>query len=527
MANVIDALVSSRRIGEYLKSAEKTDQTTVGDVIAFKDADIRWPADLEDGKEVADETFVLRNVNVEFPQQKLSLITGKTGSGKSLLLAALLGEADIVKGQAIMPAAPLDSERPDEMANPSNWIVQNSIAYVAQIPWIENATIKDNIIFGLPFNAERYKQTLIASALEKDLEMFPDGELTEIGANGINLSGGQKWRVSFARALYSRAGILVLDDVFSAVDAHVGAHIFKHGLTGTLAQGRTRILVTHHVQLCIEAAAYMVTLEDGKVIKADSVDKLIEYNQLFDLLKHDPEQVPLKEDDLEDIAKDNTQSILPQEVEARPKPAAFTEEEGRESGSVKLSVYLDYLNACGGWFPWSWIAFTFVMSEAFSLGRSYWVKLWTSAMEVDDGKMGQGAFNAAQFGTYSFQKVIGHAERGDSETRTLAFWIGIYCAFSVGSILVGVYKYWVLFGVSLEASKGLFKKMTATVLRAPSRWLDTVPRGRILNRFTKDFEKIDARVCYDFSFLLYNVLGLVGVFVATYVLRRDVGLKVG
>src|SRR6185436_16738598 len=108
-------------------------------------------------------------------------------------------------------------------------------------PWIENASLKDNILFGLPLLPERYEAVLDACALKQDLEILEDGDQTEIGANGINLSGGQRWRVTLARALYSRAGILVMDDIFSAVDAHVGRWIFEKALTGELSDGRTRV----------------------------------------------------------------------------------------------------------------------------------------------------------------------------------------------------------------------------------------------------------------------------------------------
>ena len=144
----------------------------------------------------------------------MSVISGKTGSGKSLFLASILGEADLLAGHVKVPRAPSSEERFDYRANKSDWVIDSAIAFVAQIPWIENATIKDNILFGLPYDSGRYKKVLNCCALEKDLGLLPDGELTDIGANGINLSGGQRWRISFARALYSRAGIIVLDDIF-------------------------------------------------------------------------------------------------------------------------------------------------------------------------------------------------------------------------------------------------------------------------------------------------------------------------
>lgn len=184
---------------------------------------------------------MLRDVNVSFPPGELSVVSGKTGTGKSLLLAGILGEVDVLQGKINVPRPPEPKDRHDELATRDNWIIPSSIAFVAQIPWIENASIKDNILFGLPFDEYRYKKVLEVCALKKDLDILTDGEKTEIGANGINLSGGQRWRVTFARALYSRAGILVLDDIFSAVDAHVGRFIFEKGLTGRLNTAR-RIL---------------------------------------------------------------------------------------------------------------------------------------------------------------------------------------------------------------------------------------------------------------------------------------------
>lgn len=228
--DLIDAWVSSTRIEKYLSAPEITKNTNDAPNISFENASIAWPSD-EDNED-GDERYVLRNINIAFPENELSVVSGKTGTGKSLLLASILGEVDVLDGKINVPSPPHTLSRHDHLANPANWIIPSAIAFVAQIPWIENASIKDNILFGLPFDQYRYKKVLEVCALKKDLDMLTDGESTEIGANGINLSGGQRWRVTFARALYSRAGILVLDDIFSAVDAHVGRFIFEKGLTG-------------------------------------------------------------------------------------------------------------------------------------------------------------------------------------------------------------------------------------------------------------------------------------------------------
>lgn len=214
IAEGLEAWVSARRIGDYLNGPEMQRYIIPGEDIMFENASIAWPSDSE---EEEPDRFVLRNINVKLPKKELTVVSGPTGAGKSLLLASILGEAELMTGRITVPNAPLVEARHDHKANKSDWIIDSVIAYVAQTPWIENANIKDNILFGLPYDVERYKEVLSSCALMKDLEMLPDGELTDIGANGINLSGGQRWRVSFARALYSRAGILVLDDIFSAV----------------------------------------------------------------------------------------------------------------------------------------------------------------------------------------------------------------------------------------------------------------------------------------------------------------------
>lgn len=185
--DALEAWVSAERIEKYLRSPEKEDCLTKSDKITFDDASVAWPADdVEDDP----DRFVLRHVNLEFPRNELSVISGKTGSGKSLLLAALLGEIDKIEGTIYMPKATPQDERFDSEANASNWILEDSVAYAAQVPWIENATIKENIIFGLPLDAERYEKVVNVCALKKDMELLEDGDETDIGANGINLSGG-------------------------------------------------------------------------------------------------------------------------------------------------------------------------------------------------------------------------------------------------------------------------------------------------------------------------------------------------
>jgi ABC-type multidrug transport system fused ATPase/permease subunit len=377
----LDAWVSLKRIAEYLDTSEKVPFTVPGKEVSFEQATMSWPAETPD-----IEAFKLHDITVTFPARELSVISGRTGSGKSLLLSAILGEAELISGSVTVPEAPSVEERNDAAANKGNWILPNAVAYVPQIPWIENNSFRGNILSGLPFDEERYNRVIEACALKKDLEILIDGDTTEIGPKGINLSGGQCWRLTLARALYSRAGILIMDDIFSAVDAHVGRHIFENALTGDICSGRTRILVTHHVGLVRHMAKYEVQLGDGGVMYAGNVEDLSKIGAL-----KTPEDDPtiavedVAEDTLDKIerqlsrvsrtlSKSSTRPVLEDaQVEseaAKLKNAKkFVEEEERETGRVSFAIYAEYLKACGGWFFWSSLIGLFIGFEALELGR--------------------------------------------------------------------------------------------------------------------------------------------------------------
>ena len=368
--DLIDSYISIERIEKYLNAPEISKNTSDSPNISFEKASIAWPSDEE--KEDGDDRYVLRNVDISFPENELSVVSGKTGTGKSLLLAAILGEVDLISGKIKVPRPPITRERRDHLATKDNWIIPSSIAFVAQIPWIENASIKDNILFGLPFDEYRYHKVIEVCALRKDLDMLTDGEETEIGANGINLSGGQRWRVTFARALYSRAGILVLDDIFSAVDAHVGRFIFEKGLTGELGIGRTRILVTHHIALCKSKTKYVVELGDGTVENAGLVQDLEEAGTLQQIISHEEIDQSQDEDTTavnSEESSDGENGETLKKIDSKKVAKKFVEDETREQGRVKTAVYLDYLKSSGGWPFWSIALTLFVIMQVLVTGE--------------------------------------------------------------------------------------------------------------------------------------------------------------
>ncbi|KAL2168786.1 hypothetical protein VTG60DRAFT_6825 [Thermothelomyces hinnuleus] len=525
--DLLDALVSINRIEQYLNSPELEQVSKPADEISFQDASIAWPTDEEVDE---SERFVLRNINVTFPKGELSVISGKTGTGKSLMLAAILGEVDILGGTLYVPRAPPLSERHDDKAHKGNWIIPNAIAYVAQIPWIENASIKDNILFGLPYDEERYNKTIEVCALKKDLEMLDDGEHTEIGANGINLSGGQKWRVTLARAIYSRAGILILDDIFSAVDAHVGRHIFERCLNGELAVGRTRILVTHHVALCESKAKFLMELGNGGVLHAGLLSELREEGMLQKIRTHEQTAEEIEADESATAVNSEDSSVREREqgsaVTSTPKnppvrgseARKFVEEETRERGAVKKYVYMTYLKDSGGFFFWAFALCIYLLVQVFNIGRSWWLKIWTGNYE-EQGNYQQHALVGPEDYGYPYTEAVRQSIHVMSAPATsiqgsLTYYLGIYVALATISSIIGTLKYLYVYIGSIRASRKLFEKLNFTILHTPTRWLDTVPLGRILNRYTADFNTIDSQLANTVGFGANSFLNLLAVVVA-------------
>ncbi|PYI36068.1 P-loop containing nucleoside triphosphate hydrolase protein [Aspergillus indologenus CBS 114.80] len=509
----LEAKVSADRIDTYMASSERVVTTIPADEVAFKNASVAWPSELEAGTAEDTDRFVLRNLDLAFPKQALSIVSGRTGSGKSLLLASILGEGDLLQGTVHVPVPPPIEDRFDERATSASWIIDSAIAYVAQIPWIENATIKDNILFGLPYDEARYRKTISACALQKDLEMLPDGDLTDIGANGVNLSGGQRWRVSFARALYSRAGILIMDDIFSALDAHTGRYVYENALTGELCQGRTRILVTHHVGLCLSRADYWVELEDGNVRYAGPVTEDKRSNHPGHPLHEGDggdETALLEEESVEQVISHTSHrrlSTVQQETTTKP-PAAkkFVEDEKREVGSVRFSVYKAYFSIGGHRLRWYITAIVFLGYTSFLVGRSWWINVWT-------GSSSQTHASLKQYSMVMWQQPISNVNAAllDSE---LKMYLGIYIAVSVLACAMGTLRFYLILSMSVRAARNLFNRLTYAVLRAPMRWLDTVPLGRILNRFTSDFNSVDSIIGYQLAFVVTQMLNVCGIVVA-------------
>ncbi|KAG4430928.1 hypothetical protein IFR05_013586 [Cadophora sp. M221] len=489
IAKFLDARISCNRIQQHLELIDKASSTSSGEHIAFKDAKLLWP---RYGKKSKD--FSLGPMNLNFPLKALSLI-----------LAGIIGEADVVEGYIDSSQPPASNDPTCHPIRAENWMISTSIAYVAQIPWIENGTVQSNILFGLPLDSARYESVIHASALSPDLEIMPHGDQTEVGAVGVTLSGGQRQRLTFARALYSRAGILVLDDIFSAVDVHVGRHMLEHGIKAALSNGRTVIIATHHIDVVLPLASYVVECEDYTAwgTTRQPEDNVLENIEHTSGLSED-QQTVLEDDDsfvdmpLEELSI-SRESRLPQ---------ASSEIERLEQGRVKWKVYNSYVQVSGGWTFWFFALFVFVFSTLLLFGRSYWIKIWSEASEPLPGA-----------GITNTQSAYNHKSTQNSRaTEHLVFYLLVYLGGSLISIVFIGLKIAVLLYGSLRASKTLFETFTARIIRTQLRWLDTVPTGRILNRFSSDFALIDSQLGMDFVLFLNRLLAMATIAAAALLL---------
>ena len=202
------------------------------------------------------------------------------------------------------------------------------------------------------------------------------------------------------------------------------------------------------------------------------------------------------------------------DLNGMPQPKKFMEEESREKGSVKLAIWQEYLSASGGWWFWPSILLFFCFYQVLVLGRSWWISIWTRSYSSESVLFQQSQDHRDHFlfsntGDADAVLASGYMDGG------LAYYLGIYAAISILICTCGTWRYWVVYAASLKASRILFDKFLHAVLRAPLRWLDTVPVGRISNRFVNDFQIVDSKMSYDVGFTIYQVIQLLGIVVAS------------
>lgn len=505
IAAIVQTTVSKKRLEKFLGGEDLDNDIVRHDpsfdtAVSINDGSFAWEKEAEP---------LLKNVSLDIKPGRLVAVVGAVGSGKSSLISAILGEMHSTKG----------------FVN-----IKGSLAFVPQQAWIQNATLRDNILFGSPHEENKLQEVIQACALGPDLELLAAGDLTEIGEKGINLSGGQKQRVSLARAAYSQADIYLLDDPLSAVDSHVGKHLFEHviGRNGLL-KDKTRILVTHGVSF-LPYVDEIVVLVDGVVSEVGSYSSLRAskgaFSEFLDTYAKeqsnqshsetekedaDVDLIPDSEDIQPDSPLEDTISVtLKRENSIRrsqrkgsvrlrkqnsikrtenaseaKKGQKLIEKEAMETGRVKFSVYLQYLQAMGWGYSIMVFVVYFIQNVAF-IGSNVWLSDWTNEAE----------------------KYANISEPYPNWKRDLR--IGVFGALGVAQGVFVFLGTLLLANASINASRILHSRLLNNILRVPMLFFDTTPIGRVVNRFAKDIFTVDEAIPQSFRSWILCLLGVLG-----------------
>ncbi|OBA22056.1 P-loop containing nucleoside triphosphate hydrolase protein [Metschnikowia bicuspidata var. bicuspidata NRRL YB-4993] len=496
---ITEATVALERISAFL-SAPEVDPNLIEvgsgegrESLNIKNTSFLWQKS-QLGNPVSEETeftghkYALYGINMTVNKGDFVCIVGRVGAGKSSFLSSILGQLDAV-----------DSLHPSLLPRPLR--LGGSVGYCSQNPWIMNASVKENITFGHRFDEDYYQQTIRACQLLSDLKILPDGDETQVGEKGISLSGGQKARLSLARAVYARADIYLLDDILSAVDSHVGKNIISRVLTKSgLLSGKTIIFATNNIPV-LEHADKIYLFEKGTITEQAPFDEVrlsALYPQLSTLVSEygnyssrsqSPETGESEDEELADDiqSRTNRKASL-----ATFKWDPFKEKTTRRTGNtletsakgkVDRDVYINYIKACSISGMSLWVGL-FVLATIASISTNYWLKRWTEA----------------------------NSNIGDN-TLALHF-IAIYAVLGFTTSALNLLKGLVFFVfMSIRGGRKIHDRMATRLMKAPMNFFERTPVGRIMNRFSNDINKVDSALPRSLNVYMGSLLSTVSTIV--------------
>jgi len=441
LSAVTIALTSWSRIASFLLAEESpavsTHQAASADPLRIVGGNFQWSKQSDDESKDSEKTKTfIHDVNISIKKGSLTAIVGNVGSGKSSILSAMLGEMECVSGQVFS---------------------SGTFAYCPQQAWIESSTVQENIVFGKQMDTRRLKRAIGAASFAADLERLPNGIASVIAERGANLSGGQKARLSLARAVYADADNVLLDDPLAALDPRVGRTVFEQCIRGALA-GKTRVLVTQALHF-LPQVDHVIVVNDGTVVEQGSYAQLYrqhgQLRKMIDSMEKQSEKTEKKAG-----SKDGVVAEKETKVQEDVPSGAVVAAETVTTGAISGATWWAYAKAAGGWYLIIALCLALVSQQAGTVMMNQWLSWWTNN---------------------EFQQKI-------------QFWFGIYdgIGFAIGGLMICV-NVCILIG-SLNASRWFHNRAFSGVMAAPMSWFHANPAGRVLNRFGTDIGSIDQRL---------------------------------
>ncbi|MEN9826115.1 MAG: hypothetical protein RI953_1860 [Pseudomonadota bacterium] len=452
LQNISELRVSLNRIREFLtlpvESAEVTSETS--QTLEMTSASYSRSVSAE-GSNASAASRALTDISLSVPAGRRVCIVGGVGAGKSTLLAAILGELKLDSGHQSLP---------------------KPIAFAPQVPWNQNASVRDNVVFELSWNKDLFDRVIFAAALQTDLQQWPGGADSEVGERGINLSGGQKQRLALARTIYASLDqnieTVLWDDPFSALDESVANHVFKHGLEGLLA-GKTRIFTTHRIDFALKSD-HVVVMESGRIVEQGAPENLVAAQGAFAKLVrlHESTRGQHLHGD------DHLQSTPPTDQPPMSDAGRFTTDEKITLPVFNKNALKIYMKALAPALGLVGVVFIFLLPRLTDIGSNLWLGHWTS-----------------------------HAD-----TIALTQAMLVFAVLTFATVLSERARTVVLFDGGVRAGTTFFKNLMTGVFNAPMRFFDTSPQGRVLNRFTSDTTTIDSSMPSSVGQFIGSLVGI-------------------
>ncbi|NXC30656.1 MRP7 protein, partial [Campylorhamphus procurvoides] len=503
----LEAKVSLDRIQRFLELMDQDleayyavdSPSDTATAVEMRCAAFSWvPVEEESTREpLSTDTLQLQIENLSLRKGMLLGIVGKVGSGKSSLLAAITGEL-IKQGGRVYVCD-----------------LEQGFGLATQEPWIQFATVRENILFGREYDARLYEKVVEACALSEDLNILPAGDQTEVGENGVTLSGGQKARIALARAVYQEKELYLLDDPLAAVDANVANHLMQKCILGVLKH-KTRILCTHRTEF-LEKADALLLIDDGRIVKtgtpADILPLVEAFPKFKDMNKSQKDKAPDEQGQ-----EESTES---EKEKATQNNNLFHKEEDKKEGAVAFQVYKAYWQAVGTWLALL-ILFSLLLMQASRNISDWWLSYWissisqtanTSVMVCSASPPSPELLLFSIAGLASPIHALDTTPVPSNGSVDVNFYLIVYGSIAGANSLFTLLRAFLFAYGTLHAATVIHKRLLQRALKATVTFFDTTPTGRILNRFSSDLYCVDGSLPFVLNIFLASVYGLLGMLV--------------